>query len=91
VKHQPVRLFKIDGVISDDKDIPRLKDEYYRLLLDMMREKGYAHVLDMGDAFSLDYNHQDGTYNFLYSVYGVYCGKEAHKIYGVHEGRKLYR
>lgn len=91
MKHQPVRLFKIDGVISDDKDIPRLKDEYYRLLLDMMREKGYAHVLDMGDNFSLDYNHRDGNYNFVYSVYGVYCGKEAQKIYAVHEGRKLYR
>lgn len=90
MKHQPIRLFKVEGKIGDDKDIPRLKDEYYRLLLQQMRDLGYVHVLDMGEAFSLDYDSNYDVYAFVYSLYGAYYGKEAQKIDAVYEGRELY-
>ena len=81
-------MFQLDGQISDDSLIPRMKDEYVRLLNDVMRESGYAPRLDVEPSWSISYN--GNYYEFILSVYGSYIGKKnAQCVLGI-DGNKTY-
>lgn len=88
--HKQVRRFSIDGTIASDKDIPRMREEYERLLRQQMRDLGYVQLLDVDSAFSLHYDIDRDTYDFVCTMHGVYYGKEAQRIDVIYEGRELY-
>ncbi len=75
VHHKPIKMFTLDGIITDDSAIGRLKQEYVRLLKAEMVLTGYVPRLDIDIDWTLDYNHQRQHYQFEISMYGVYLGK----------------
>ncbi len=75
VHHKPIKMFTLDGIITDDSAIGRLKQEYVRLLKAEMVLTGYVPRLDIDIDWTLDYNHQKQYYQFEISMYGVYIGK----------------
>ena len=45
--HKRIKRFNLDGQIHDDRFIPRMKQEYIRLLSDAMKDEGYVVRLDI--------------------------------------------
>ena len=87
VGHKKIREFHIDGIIDDDSSIPRIRERYEIILVDMMRSKGYVPHLDVEPAFSLEYTGE--KYLFLLTVYGVYIGRSRAKCYLAVSGNNL--
>jgi hypothetical protein len=75
VHHKPIKKFYLDGVISDDSTIGRLKIEYIRLLVSQLRLSGYVPRLDIDPDFTIEYNHTKENFEFKLSIYGTYVGK----------------
>ena len=89
--HKPIKNFYLDGVIKDESHIPRLKEEYLRLLVIQMRETGYAPRIDIEPDFTIDYNEQKQYFEFMLSIYGTYVGKrQAQWIQGIDGNKVIY-
>jgi hypothetical protein len=71
--HKRIKRFELEGQILDDSCIPRLREEYIRLLNTQMRMSGYAPRIDIDPDFSIEYT--KNYYLFKLSVYGSYIGK----------------
>lgn len=87
VGHKKIKEFHIDGMIEDDSVIPKIRERYEIILIDMMRSQGYVPHLDIEPAFSLEY--KDSKYNFLLTIYGVFIGKAKAKCYLAVSGNNL--
>jgi len=87
VGHKKIKIFQIDGEIDNDNNIPKIRTRYEAILIDMMRSTGYVPNLDLEPAFSLKYN--EGKYDFLLSMYGVYIGKAKAKCHHGVAGNRL--
>lgn len=79
VGHKKIKEFHIDGLIEDDAAIPKIRERYERILVDMMRSNGYVPHLDVDPAFSLEY--KEDKYSFLLTIYGVYIGRAKAQCY----------
>jgi hypothetical protein len=87
--HKRIKRFELSGQILDDVFIPRMKQEYIRILSQSMRECGYAQRFDIEPDWTISYtgNH----YQFILSVYGSYIGKKnAVCIEGIDKNRPIY-
>lgn len=87
--HKRIKRFELQGQITDDVFISRMKSEYIRLLSESMRESGYVQRLDIDPDWSISYtgNH----YEFTLSVYGSYIGKKnAACIDGLDKNRPIF-
>lgn len=87
--HKKIKRFQLDGQILDDRCIPRMKDQYVKLLSETMKEQGYVIRLDIEPDWTLSYtgNH----YEFILSVYGSYIGKKnAACIDGLDKNKPIY-
>ncbi len=87
--HKTIKRFELEGQITDDIFIPRMKSEYVRLLSDSMRETGYVPRFDIEPDWTISYtgNH----YEFKLSVYGSYIGKKnASCIDGLDKNRPIF-
>ncbi len=71
--HKNIKKETLRGTIGDDRDFIRLRSQFEFMMVRDMREKGYIPVLDLGPFFSTSY--QDGSYEFVLSVYFVYVGR----------------
>jgi hypothetical protein len=67
--------FWISGTIKDDSKFQKSKEDYERLLVQQMRDKGYVPVLDMQPQFNVKYNEEKNHYTFNLVMYGMYIGK----------------
>ena len=76
IHHKPIKSFYIDGVISDDSHIVRLKEEYIRLLIVQMRETGYIPRIDIEPDFTLEYDSEKNCFRFKLTVYAIHVGKK---------------
>lgn len=89
--HKPLKKFNLDGVISDEAVIWRLKNEYVRLLTTEMRLAGYVPRLDIVPDFTVDYNEQKKFFEFELTIYGIYIGrKQSEWILGIDEHKPIY-
>lgn len=79
VGHKKIKEFHIDGIIDDDSGIPKIRERYEKILVDMMRSNGYVPHLDVEPAFSLKYEQE--RYTFLLTIYGVYIGRARAQCY----------
>jgi len=79
VGHKKIREFHIDGLIEDDSIIPKIRERYEKILIDIMRSKGYVPHLDIEPAFSLEYKGE--KYTFLLTIYGVFVGRSKAQCY----------
>ena len=81
----------IEGQIADDVMIPRMKDEYIRLLTQEMKATGYAIRIDINPDFTIQYNHEKHYYEFKITAYGIHVGKKNSEwISGIDEYRPIY-
>lgn len=85
--HKKIHNFDFEGVINDDSDIIRLREQYHKIAEDYMRAKGYIPHLDLDSVFTIAYN--NGTYLFKYTRYGIYVGKAKAKCYQAVVGTRL--
>ena len=69
----------------------RARQDYERLSLQDMRDKGYVPVLDLEPQFSIKYNEHKDNYSFFLEMFGVYVGKKkAQEIEGF-SGQQFYK
>jgi hypothetical protein len=88
--HKKIIRRKMEGIINEDKDIPRIREYFTHLLLTGMREEGFVPVLDISPEFSTYYN--EGHYMFLLTIQSVKIGKKKSKDWeGISNGRLLKR
>jgi hypothetical protein len=87
VGHRKIREFHIDGLIEDDSAIPKIRERYENILIDIIRSKGYVPHLDIEPAFSLEYDQE--KYKFLLTIYGVYVGRSKAQCYLAVSGNNL--
>jgi hypothetical protein len=74
VTHKNIKRFQIRVEFLDDSDMIRIKKQYEDLLVSQMKDSGYARVLDIDPAFSVEFDGQ--TWKFLMTLHGVYVGKK---------------
>ncbi len=87
--HKRIKRFELTGQIADDSFILRMKEQYIKLLSELMRDEGYVQRIDIDPDWSLSY--EDNHYEFRLSIYGSYIGKrEAACIDGLDKNRPLY-
>jgi hypothetical protein len=90
VSHKNIKRFFLEGEIYDESAIPRIKDQYVRMVNDLMYSKGYLPRMDIDPDFTVMYNGK--TFNFKLSAYGVYVGKrKCEGFLGVDKNRLVLR
>jgi len=72
--HRPIKRFQVKVEFADDSDMIRVKNQYENLLTYDMRTKGYARVLDIDPAFSIEFTGE--TWKFIMTIHGIYVGKK---------------
>ena len=76
--HKKIKRFQVGVEFLDDSDIIRIKHQYENLLTDKMRGSGYARVLDIDPAFSVEFTGE--TWKFLMTLHGIYIGKRKAEV-----------
>jgi hypothetical protein len=88
--HKPIKKFGLDGAIADESSIPRLKQQYIKMITTDMKMMGYVPRLDINPDFTIDYNPIKECFYFILSMYGTYVGKRQSKwITGI-DGTTVY-
>ncbi len=88
--HKNIKRFQIRVEFLDDSDMIRIKKQYEDLLVSQMKDSGYARVLDIDPAFSVEFDGQ--TWKFLMTLHGVYVGKKkAWQLEGMTQGKLIQR
>lgn len=89
--HKPIKKFDLKGQISDEATIPRLKEEYIRLVVISMKNQGYVPRFDIEADFTVDYNEKKQYFEFELSIYGTYVGKKKSEcIIGIDGSKVIY-
>jgi hypothetical protein len=89
--HKSIKKFHLSGSINDESMIPRLKNEYIRLLVSEMRLSGYSPKIDIDPDFTIEYNEEKEIFKFELSVYGIYVGKrQSACIQGIDGSTAIY-
>lgn len=73
--HKNLKRFGMDGVINDDSDIPRLREQYENMVIRGMRDDGYVPILGLGPFWSTWYDMKKDWYEFVISIHGIYVGR----------------
>ena len=90
MNHKQIKRFQIQVNFKDDSDMIRVRAQYENLLMQDMRSKGYARVLDIDTNFSVEFSGE--TWVFLMTLYGVYIGKKkAWLSEGITQGKLIPR
>ncbi len=88
--HQNIKRFQIQVEFLDDSNMIRIKKQYEDLLTGQMKDSGYARVLDIDPAFSVEFDGQ--TWKFLMTIHGIYVGKKkAWQLEGITQGKLIAR
>lgn len=88
--HRPIKRFQIRVEFADDSDMIRIKNQYENMLTHDMRGKGYARLLDIDPAFSVEFTGE--TWKFIMTIHGVYVGKKkAWESEGITQGKLIPR
>lgn len=87
-----IHNFTITGTIGDDAHFIRARENYERIIVQQMRDKGYVPVLDMNPQFVLNYIEQKNQYGFMLTMFGVFVGtKRAQKYEGFSDQKFIPR
>jgi hypothetical protein len=79
----------MSGIIKDDSIFQKSRENYERLLVQQMRDKGYVPVLDMQPQFNVKYSEDKDHYTFNLVMYGIYIGKSKSLKYEGFSGQSL--
>lgn len=72
-------MFSQDGLIKDDKDFIRTRDQLEKLIIDNMREQGCLPIHELGTQWSTKW--LGDKYSFKLTIYGWFAGKKRSKEY----------
>lgn len=72
--HKPVKTFSQEGLIADDKDFIRIRNEFERILIEQMREIGCLPIHELGTHWSTKW--LGDKYSFKLTIYGWYAGRK---------------
>jgi hypothetical protein len=75
--HKPVKTFSQEGLIADDKDFIRIRNEFERLIVEQMREAGCLPIHELGTHWSTKW--LGDKYSFKLTIYGWFAGKKKSK------------
>lgn len=90
--HKRIHRFQVDGVLRDDSDFIRARNQFENVLILNMRTSGYVRVLDIDPMFSVEFIQETSNYNFILTVHGIYVGKaKAWDIEGILQGKLIHR
>jgi len=81
--------FWMNGIIKDDSKFQSSRENYERLLVQQMRDKGYVPILDVMPQFNVKYNEEKDHYTFNLVIYGMYLGKAKANLYIGFSGQSL--
>ena len=88
--HRQIKRFQVNVEFADDSDMIRIKNQYENMLTHDMRSKGYARLLDIDPAFSVEFTGE--TWKFIMTIHGVYVGKKkAWQSEGITQGKLMPR
>src|SRR6476661_4848867 len=88
--HKSIKRFGMEGVINDDSDFFRLRQQFERHIIIEMRDLGYVPVLDIGPFWSTVYDKDKESYYFTLSIHGYRVGRKAAcTIEGITGGGKM--
>jgi len=88
--HRQIRRFQARVEFADDSDMIRIKNQYENMLTHDMRSRGYARVIDIDPAFSVEFTGE--TWKFIMTIHGVYVGKKkAWESEGITQGKLIPR
>ena len=88
--HRNIKRFQIEVEFYDNAQLISLRPQYENLLSQDMRGKGYARLLDIDPAFSIEFTGE--TWRFLMTLHGVYVGKKkAWQSEGITQGKLIAR
>jgi hypothetical protein len=87
IAHKRIHNFDFEGIIADEKDIIRLRQQYEAIAEEYMRAKGYIPHYDLDPVFTIEYTTQG--FKFKYTRYGVYVGKAKSRCYQAIVGTKM--
>lgn len=83
-----IKRFQMEGVMADNADIIRLREQHINMMYQDMRSQGYVPVLDLDPHVLTTYT--GNAYEFTLTIYGVYYGKaRSQRIYGVAGNREV--
>jgi len=75
--HKPIKMFSQDGLIKDDRDFIRIRNEFERLIIDQMRDQGCLPIHELGTHWSTKW--LGDKYSFKLTIYGWYAGRKKSK------------
>lgn len=75
IMHKPIKMYTNDGFLRDDSDIPRLRLELERLMVQQMRDEGYVPIYEITSFWSTAYEPENKRYNFKLTMYAAYAGR----------------
>lgn len=89
-QHKTIKKFQVEVFFKEDSDMIRIKNQYENILTHDMRSKGYARVLDIDTAFSVEFTGE--TWRFLMTLHGIYVGRrKAWESSGITQGKIIPR
>lgn len=74
--HRPIKKFTVDGVLADDADFIRMREQWEKLLITDMRDGGCVPVLGLGPLWSTSYDEKKEQYLFELTIYGISVGRK---------------
>jgi hypothetical protein len=74
--HKQIKGFSIEGVIHNDVSIPRIKDEYIKMLKSQMRISSYVPRVDINPDITTEYNRKKNNFKIKITIYGVKLKEE---------------
>lgn len=93
--HDEIKRFCLDGEIADS-NIVEAKARMVGFLESQMRDSGFVPALDLEPQFTLDYDRENESMNFMLSVYGIHVGREqacssVEQVAGIMAGKMIMR
>jgi hypothetical protein len=89
MQNKKIKKFGMEGTIADDSAIPRMRQQYEKIIIDGMRDSGYVPVLDLDPLFYISYNEQKNNFNFEIYIHAVFVGKKKATEYDGYAGQRL--
>lgn len=89
MQNKKIKKFGMEGTIADDSAIPRMRQQYEKVITDSMRDSGYIPVLDLDPLFYISYNQEKNNFNFEIYLHGVFVGKKRATEYDGYAGQRL--
>lgn len=86
-----IKRFKLNGTVVDPAEFARTRSLHEQRLMHIMRESGYARILDLSTMVSGQYLSPE-RYDYCITMQGSFVGKRrVEKIEGILDGKIIWK